>query len=120
LSTFYYPNCPSPGIVARIIFILRWRFSFEQLAPNSKTGNSQEVEPLEQDKPITRELAISKIHTYQLTLAEGDFLRIAIEQHGIDVAVRLIGPDGNQISETNAELRKQGEEVVSQVADTRR
>jgi CHAT domain-containing protein/Tfp pilus assembly protein PilF len=78
---------------------------------------AQERAALEQGRPIERELAAGQKHTYQITLAEGDFLSVVIEQRGIDVVVKVLGPDGKQISEIDSEIRKQGEETVSQVAE---
>ena len=92
--------------------------SVEQQAPQD-TGEqkAQEVEALEQGKPIERELAAGESHSYQITLAERDFLSVTVEQRGIDVAVKVVGPDGKQIAEIDFEPRKQGEERVSQVAE---
>jgi hypothetical protein len=75
------------------------------------------VEVLERGKPIERELAAEETHTYRITLAEGEFLSVVVEQRGIDVVVKLVGPDGEQISESDSEPRKEGEETVSQVAE---
>jgi CHAT domain-containing protein/Tfp pilus assembly protein PilF len=92
--------------------------SVEQHAPQ-KTGaqKAQAVEVLERGKPIERELAAEETHTYRITLAEGEFLSVVVEQRGIDVVVKVVGPDGEQISESNSEPRKEGEETVSQVAE---
>src|SRR5262249_25746577 len=92
--------------------------SVEQQAPQ-ETGaqKAQEVEALEPGMPIERELSAGETHAYQITLAEGDFLNVLVEQRGIDVSVMVFGPDGKQISEIDSEPRKQGEETVSQVAE---
>jgi hypothetical protein len=66
------------------------------------------MEVLERGKPIERELAAGEDHTYQIGLAKGDYLMVAIEQRGIDVVVKMLGPDGMQISEIDWEIRKQG------------
>jgi len=78
---------------------------------------AQEVEELERGKPIERELAAGESHAYQIKLAEGDYLSIEVKQRGIDVAVKVLGPDGQQILESDSEPRKQGEERVSLVAE---
>jgi tetratricopeptide (TPR) repeat protein len=94
------------------------RLSIEQQGPpKTEAQKAQETEVLERGKPIERELAAGQNHTYQIGLAEGDFLSVAVEQRGIDVTVRVVGPEGKQISEIDAELRKQGEELVLQVAE---
>jgi CHAT domain-containing protein len=92
--------------------------SVEQQAPqNTGAQKAQEVDVIEQGKPVERELAAGETHTYQITLAEGDFLNVAVEQRGINVAVKVLGPDGKQISEIDSEIRKHGEERASQVAE---
>jgi hypothetical protein len=94
------------------------RQSVEQKAPQkTEAQDAQEVDLLEQGKSIERELAAGQSHSYQIELAEGDFLSVAVEQRGIDVAVKALGPDGKQISEIDSEPRKQGEEILSQVAE---
>jgi hypothetical protein len=88
--------------------------SVEQQAPqNTGAQKAQEVDVIEQGKPVERELAAGETHTYQITLAEGDFLNVAVEQRGINVAVKVLGPDGKQISEIDSEIRKHGEERAS-------
>lgn len=90
-------------------------------AQNAPAGQAQtatpEVTALEPGKAIEREMAGGQSHAYHITLAEGQYLSIVIEQRGIDVAVRLLGPDGKQILEVNAEIRIQGREIVSHVAE---
>jgi tetratricopeptide (TPR) repeat protein len=73
--------------------------------------------PLELGKPIERELAGGQSHAYQITLAAGQYLNVIVEQRGIDVVARLQGPDGKLIFEFDSELRKLGQEPVSQVAE---
>src|SRR5439155_20768978 len=48
-----------------------------------------------------RELAGGQTHTYQIKLTAGQFLRVVVEQKGIDVAVALVAPDGKQLIEAN-------------------
>ncbi|MGH9843054.1 MAG: tetratricopeptide repeat protein, partial [Blastocatellia bacterium] len=54
---------------------------------------------LEPGKTIERELASGERHVYQLTLAAGEFARIVVEQHGIDVVVLLLTENGEQVAE---------------------
>jgi CHAT domain-containing protein/Tfp pilus assembly protein PilF len=80
-------------------------------------ATQQVATPLELGKPIERELAGGQSHSYQITLAAGQYLNVLVEQRGIDVVVRLQGPDGKLIFEFDSEIRKQGQEPVSQVAE---
>src|SRR5262249_50739089 len=92
-------------------------------APNAGVaaafGRVQEdqARQLEPGKPIKRDLASEQQHIYQIRLDAGQFLRVIIEQNGIDVVAQITGPDGKQIMEFDSESRTRGEEVVSLVAD---
>jgi CHAT domain-containing protein len=78
----------------------------------------QEITALEQGKPIARELAGVQPQNYQITLNEGQYARVIVEQRGIDVVVKLFGPDGKSIADFDTEIRNQGEERVEMVAET--
>jgi len=77
----------------------------------------QEVRQIEPGKAIERELAGGQSHSYQITLAAGQYLNLLIEQRGIDVVVKVFGLDGKQITEFDSEIRAQGQEIVSLVAE---
>lgn len=56
-----------------------------------------DIEDLEIGKPIVRELTGKESHTYRVRLEVGDFHRIEVEQLGIDVVVKLFGPQGEPL-----------------------
>src|SRR5262249_21571250 len=78
---------------------------------------NQPLRRLELGKPIERELAGGQSHDYQLTLADGQYVNLVVDQRGIDVVVKLFGPDGKAIMEFDSESRAQGHESVSVVAE---
>src|SRR5437868_3356996 len=43
-------------------------------------------------------IAENETHSYKVHLAAGDFLRVAVDQEGVDVEVKLSGPDGRQVA----------------------
>jgi CHAT domain-containing protein/Tfp pilus assembly protein PilF len=86
-------------------------------APVAAAQGEQDVCPLGLGKPIEREVAGGQSHAYQVALAEGQYLNVVVEQRGIDLVVRLLGPDGKLITEFDSEIRNQGQETVSQVAE---
>jgi CHAT domain-containing protein/Tfp pilus assembly protein PilF len=88
--------------------------SFVQIHASSQEAPAQ---LLEQGIPIERELVGGQSHSYQITLTEGQYVDLGIEQRGIDVTVKLFGPDGNPIAEFDSESRIQGQESVSLVAE---
>ena len=85
--------------------------------PNPIVQGEKDERPLEPGKPIERELAGGQSHAYQITLSAGQFMKVIVEQRGIDVVVGLLGPDAKQIMEFDSEIRSQGQETVWQVAE---
>jgi CHAT domain-containing protein/Tfp pilus assembly protein PilF len=79
--------------------------------------DAQESTTLEPGKPVERELAGGQEHVYQLALAEGQYAKVAVEQRGVDLSVRLHGADGKLIAEFDFESRNQGREEVAFVAE---
>ena len=53
--------------------------------------------PLGAGQNIEREIAGGQTHTYQLTLAAGQFMQALVEQKGVDVKVTLVSPDQKSI-----------------------
>src|SRR6266540_3062799 len=86
-------------------------------------GDNQDVRVLEPGAPIKRELAGSQQQSYRIKLSAGQFLKVIVEQQGIDVVVLLSGPDGKQGSqgnqnwEFNTESRLRGQEEAPLVAE---
>src|SRR5262249_20663380 len=89
----------------------------ERRGAGSGAGGENDVRSLEPGKPHRRALAGGQRHTYRIRLAAGQFLKAVIEQDGIDVVARLLGPDGELIMEFDSEKRLRGREMVEQVAE---
>ena len=73
---------------------------------------------LEAGLPIERELGPRQEHLYRLALAKDEYVRVIVEQRGIDVIAQTRRPDGSVIANFQSEIRRQGEEQVDLVADT--
>src|SRR5215813_10889025 len=98
------------------------RGSFQQSTQQSRdkasgVSDEKDVRRLEAGKPIKGELAGGGRHTYRIGLSAGQFLKVIIEQKGIDVVAQVSGPDGKQILEFDSEGRSQGREEVSLVTE---
>ena len=65
--------------------------------------------------PITRELSGGQSHSYQVTLAQGQYLQISVEQRGCDVAVVLRGADGAARAEADFDSGLRGQEILALV-----
>jgi CHAT domain-containing protein/Tfp pilus assembly protein PilF len=77
----------------------------------------QHARRLEQGNPVERELTGGQSHSYQITLAADQYVKLIVDQRGIDLVVKLFGPDGKPITEFDSERRVQGEETVQWVAE---
>ena len=66
---------------------------------------------------IECDLSTGQSDTYRLTLATGDFIRITVEQEGIDVAATLVRPDGGDLLAVDASDDNYRPETVVWIAD---
>ena len=83
----------------------------------NKADDEKEAPLLEPGKAIRRELSGDHSHTYRIRLAADQFLKAVIEQDGIDVEARLLGPDGKLIMGFDSESRLRGQETAPLVAE---
>ena len=67
---------------------------------------------------LERTLAGGEAHVYSVELAAGEFLRAVVDQRGVDLLVRLDGPDGDRLFEGDSPNGTDGPEPLSFVADT--
>src|SRR5262249_27050494 len=72
---------------------------------------------LEPGQPIEQQLAGGQAHSYLLRLAAGQYLRVVVEQKGIDVVVTLFGPDGQKLVDVDSPNGAQGPEPLSLVTE---
>lgn len=66
--------------------------------PTGPVQNLQEATVLNQGIPVERELAGGEKHIYQLSLLQGQFVRVEIKQQGIDLGVSIQSPEGKTTS----------------------
>lgn len=82
----------------RMVFLTGMILAF-LLWPDHATA--QEAIKLEPGKPITRTAKTRDLHTYQLTLNAGQFIRIRAEQTEMNVFLTLISPDNKSVLASN-------------------
>jgi tetratricopeptide (TPR) repeat protein len=78
-----------------------------------------EVTPLEEGKPLLRDLAVGQAHNYQIKLQAGQCARIEVEQRGINVLLNVFAPDGKYLFWLDKEWSTTGLEralIVAEVA----
>jgi CHAT domain-containing protein/Tfp pilus assembly protein PilF len=71
---------------------------------------------LKLNQPLERDLAGGKAHDYLITLGEGQYMRVVVEQRNIDVVLTLFGPDMKQLVRVDDDSTGKAEERISQVA----
>jgi CHAT domain-containing protein/Tfp pilus assembly protein PilF len=86
--------------------------------PDAALQSTLDDRLLEAGHPIERKLKGGETQPYRLVLATGQFLRVVIDQRGIDVVVTLFAADGKQIIEVDSPNGTQGPEIVSAIAET--
>lgn len=78
---------------------------------------SADTEPvrLEVGRPVVRDLAGGASHSYLVRVEEGQYLRLAADQRGIDVKLRLLAPDGSVVREVDSPNGNWGPEAASDI-----
>ncbi len=66
--------------------------------------------------PVSADLAPGETHRYRLPLERDQFVRLAVEQQGVDAAVALAVPGGELLVEADGPLGGHGAELVLAVA----
>ena len=82
-----------------------------------ESSQTPAIRDLLRDQPIKQELTGKEWHVYRVTLQEGQYTHVVVEQKGLDVAIRLFGPHGQKIVEVDSNLATEPESI-SVVADT--
>lgn len=71
---------------------------------------------LEEGLFLERELQAREEHRYPVSLREGEFLRVVVDQNGIDVTVELLGPNGKEVSAVDSPNGANGDEDFAVLA----
>ncbi|HEX6649926.1 MAG TPA: CHAT domain-containing protein [Pyrinomonadaceae bacterium] len=96
----------------RLIFILA--LSLIPVTVNSQSKSS--IPSLELAKPIERQITGGEVHPYNLTLKLDDYVRVEVDQRGIDLAIWTFDPAGKKISQVDA-VRVGAKEAILIVAE---
>ena len=60
---------------------------------------------LDLNQPIKRKIGGGENHYYRIMLMSDEYLRLIVDQRGIDVSVSLYAPDGSIVAESNRFIR---------------
>lgn len=110
-----------PSILSISVLIVIWAAMAGGLPASAKlnptsTSFTQTDQPLEPGARIEKEIASGETHYYRVTLAAGQYLRVAVEQQGIEVTTSLLPATGEKPGEKLIEVDSAGTERVSAIA----
>ena len=66
--------------------------------------------------PVRQQVSGGEVHDFRVALKQGQYLRVIVEQQGINVAVKILGPDGLSLIEKDSPNGLQRRESVSIIA----
>jgi hypothetical protein len=104
--------CGSGEPAMRCLRSIRGLLAIVALTAGPRLALAQDATRLDADVPIWRDLVAGDAHHYTITLDSGRFAFIAVEQHGIDVIVRVRDPEGTEVAEVDSPNGTQGIEPV--------
>jgi CHAT domain-containing protein/tetratricopeptide (TPR) repeat protein len=107
---------PGFSLLATLLFALSAPEA-ARTSPRQPAPQSQDALTLEPDKTIERELKGGETHRYAVTLKAGQYLRVEVEQLGIDVVVAAFAPNQARMLEFSANEAQTGKETVHLVAE---
>src|SRR5262249_19971202 len=73
----------------------------------------QEPTQLERDTSVERELSAHGSHDYRIFLTPGEFLKVEVEECGIDIMVAVYSPAGDELWTIDHSHDLQGKETIS-------
>lgn len=76
------------------------------------------TESLQAGKAVEKSLAAGQTHSYTINLEKDQFIRLTVEQRGIDVVVRVFVPNGNLLREFDSPNGTEGTEYVELIPET--
>ncbi len=86
------------------------------LIPNKRT--KAQTDSLRLGIPIERALAQGQNHPFSINLEQDQFVQFVVDQHGIDVIVRVFSPEGKSLGEFDSPNGNEGPENVSVISIT--
>lgn len=90
---------------------------FSCISSMASISNAQSTQMLTTET-IEQEIQGSSIHSYKVSLNEGDFVKIVVLQKGIDAVVTVFNPSGTKELQVDTPNGTQGIELVSFVASS--
>lgn len=94
-----------------------WRIRASRQSSTQTPPNvAQDVRTLTPDTPMVRELGRGEEHLYEFSLPPGSYVRVTVEQRGIDVSLTIFDHSRNRIAKVNRANGSRGPETISMIA----
>ncbi len=94
-----------------------WLLLFVLLSAAQAANAQNDLTMLQTGTPVERTFAPGQSHTYGVDLEQNQFLQLVVDQHGIDVVVRVVSPAGRKLGEFDTPNGAEGPEEVTVIAD---
>src|ERR1051326_8739456 len=92
-------------------------FAQQSPSPGCVVPASADVHRLEAGTVIKRDLAGGPTHFYEVNVSSGQFLRLIVDQKGIDVEATICTPDGREAARVDRPNGAYGPKAISLLAD---
>ena len=108
MTTFFnWPDLVKvPGRLSSLWLILCLLCPLISLGQDAGAVRPTDTTPLKLNEPIERSISSGEIDRFQIVLRPNTYVKVMIEQRGIDVSTTLYGPDEKYIANFEAELQK--------------
>lgn len=93
----------SDAFITRRHYSLPYIASAQDISPGA-TRRDDDIPPLTPGKIIQQELSTGESHSYGILLDSGQYLRVLLDQSGIDVSMAVYGPDNRVLTELRNRL----------------
>jgi len=88
------------------------------LDASSLSQTLQDSQLLAPNQPVERSLVSGQTHAYLIDLQAGQYLRVGVTQRGVNVGLKLFGPDQQQLSQVNNQNYIKDVETITLVAES--
>jgi CHAT domain-containing protein/tetratricopeptide (TPR) repeat protein len=104
------------ALSAPVVLVVAHGLLFSGLAGTTRQARTQQNAaraPLEPGRTVQQQLSDGETHVYGAALPADRYVELHIEQQGIELSVRVIGPDSNQLLQTADSTGRHEPRVIS-------
>ena len=91
--------------------------SFLVSSKNLTQTQPRNVQALESNRPVEREVNAGETHSYSLVIASGQYAKFIARQQGIGIVLKLSNANGEKIAQADTNGEAQGDEHLSIIAE---